>query len=62
MRRRDKSFVLQGVLALLFSLVLIEGICCLGYASRGDDGKWFGNGDLKTWHWVDKSDDTTQLK
>lgn len=42
--------------SLLLVGVLAAGVCCTGYASRGDNGKWFGNGDIKTWHWSDKSD------
>ena len=41
----------KGIIAILLAGVLAAGVCCTGYASRGDDGKWFKNGDLKTWHW-----------
>ena len=44
----------KGIVAILLAGVLAAGVCCTGYASRGDDGKWFKNGDLKTWHWKDK--------
>lgn len=49
----------KGIAAIFVAGVLAAGICCAGFASRGEDGKWFGNGDLSTWHWKDKTDDKT---
>lgn len=55
--RRNK--LLNGIIAVIMAGVLAAGVCCLGFASRGIDGKWFGNfKNISTWHWSDKSDDT----
>ena len=43
----------KAVGALLLAGALTAGVCCMGYASRGDNGKWFRNGNLSTWHWSD---------
>jgi len=43
--------------ALLIALALVVGVCCIGYVSRNVDGKWFSNGDMKSWHWVDKGNE-----
>lgn len=47
------AILLAGVLA---AGVLAAGVCCTGFASRDDNGKWFGNGNIATWHWSDKTD------
>lgn len=39
--------------SILLACALTAGVCCMGYASRGDNGKWFRNGNLSTWHWSD---------
>ena len=44
-----------GLTSLLLAGVVAAGVCCAGFASRNDDGKWFKNSDLSTWHWSDKS-------
>ena len=43
----------KAVGALFLAGALTAGVCCMGYASRGDNGKWFRNGNLSTWHWSD---------
>ncbi len=43
----------KGIAAIFVAVVLAAGVCCLGYASRGDNGKWFGNRNFLTWHWSD---------
>lgn len=53
---RNNNGIVKGIGAILVAGVLAAGICCTGFASRGDDGKWFGNGNLSTWHWADKTD------
>ena len=50
-----KKSILSGIMSVLFAGVLTAGVCCAGYASRSNDGKWFNNSDLSTWHWSDKS-------
>ena len=47
--------IAKAVGAVLVAGLIAAGVCCTGYASRNDDGKWFGNGNLSTWHWSDKS-------
>lgn len=49
-----KNTAFKGIAALLMAGVMAAGVCCLGFASRNDDGKWFSNGNLSTWHWGDK--------
>lgn len=54
---RRYNGIAKGIAAILILCVLAAGVCCMGFASRGDDGKWFGNGNISTWHWNDKTDD-----
>lgn len=54
-KKSSGKLIAKGAVALLVAGVLTAGVCCMGYASRGDDGKWFGNGDVKSWHWTDKA-------
>ena len=42
-----------AICALFLAGALTAGVCCMGYASRGDNGTWFKNGNLSTWHWSD---------
>lgn len=35
--------------------ILAGGVCCTGYASRNDNGKWFSNPNIASWHWSDKT-------
>ncbi len=51
-----KSNVAKSVGAILIAGVLTAGVCCMGFASRGENGKWFGNSDIKSWHWKDKAE------
>ncbi|MGN0813178.1 MAG: hypothetical protein ACI4MQ_06705, partial [Candidatus Coproplasma sp.] len=47
--------IVAGVLALA---VAAGSVCCLGFVSRDNSGRWFGNSDLGSWHWADnKLDD-----
>ncbi len=49
--------ILSAVIAFVLVGALAVGVCCMGFASRNADGKWFGNfKDLNTWHWSDKTD------
>jgi len=59
---RNSNGIAKGIAAILVAGVLAAGVCCTGFASRGDDGKWFGNGNISTWHWSDKTDDKTPDK
>ncbi len=52
---RKKSNTCKIIVAFLIAAVLAAGVCCMGYAARGEDGKWFGNPNLSTWHWDDPS-------
>lgn len=53
--RTNKS--VTAIIAVIMAGVLAAGVCCLGFASRGNDGKWFGNfKDMSGWHWSDKTD------
>ena len=47
--------IIAGVLALV---VVAGGVCACGFAARDDDGKWFSNGNISTWHWSDKLPDS----
>lgn len=47
---------LRGIIGIILAGVLAAGVCCLGFASRGNDGKWFGNfKDISGWHWTDNT-------
>lgn len=50
-----RKSTLSGITALLLAGVMAGGVCACGYASRNDDGKWFSNGNISTWHWTDKA-------
>lgn len=41
------------LVAALAGAIIVGGVCATGYASRGSDGKWFGNSDIQSWHWAD---------
>lgn len=48
--------MLKAVIALTTAIVIGAGVCCMGFASRSADGKWFGNfQDIASWHWKDKA-------
>lgn len=48
--------IVNAIIAFVIVGVLAVGVCCLGFASRGNDGKWFGGfKDLSSWHWSDGS-------
>lgn len=53
---RNSNGLAKGISAILLAGVLAAGVCCTGFASRDDNGKWFGNGNIATWHWSDKTD------
>lgn len=49
-----KSKTVSKIVAGALALAVAAGtICCIGYASRDNSGKWFGNSDLGSWHWAD---------
>lgn len=50
--------IITAIIAFIMAGVLAAGVCCLGFASRNTDGKWFGNfKNLSEWHWSDKTDE-----
>lgn len=50
--------IITAIIAFIMAGVLAAGVCCLGFASRNADGKWFGNfKNMSTWHWSDKIDE-----
>lgn len=51
---RNSNGIVKGIGAILCAVVIAAGVCCTGFAARDENGKWFGNGDLSTWHWSDK--------
>lgn len=53
-KNTDAKKIAIGVGAILLAGALTAGVLCMGYASRNDKGKWFGNSNLATWHWNDK--------
>ncbi len=54
-----KGFM-KGVATVLGVAILAGAVCAAGYCSRNDDGKWFKNSDLASWHWSDKDKPQTQ--
>ena len=50
-----KKSIKNAIIALFVAAVLTVGICCAGFSSRNEAGKWFRNWNLATWHWADKS-------
>lgn len=47
---------IKAIIAIILAIVLAAGVCCLGFASRDDNGKWFGNfANMSEWHWTDKT-------
>lgn len=49
----------KAVAVVLALAVLTGGVCACGYAARDDEGKWFENWNLSTWHWADRLPDTS---
>lgn len=50
-----------GALAVIFMGGITAGICSLGFASRDNNDKWFGNfKNISSWHWADKTDNDGQ--
>lgn len=56
-----KKSTKKQIIGFLIGGILACGVCCAGYASRNDDGKWFKNGNASTWHWHDKTDADGEL-
>lgn len=51
--------IFTAIIAIMLAAVIAAGVCCLGFASRGNDGEWFGNfKNISTWHWSDKTGET----
>ena len=53
---REKRGITFGrvIACLLVVCIIAVGVCCAGFAARNDEGKWFSNSNLSTWHWSDK--------
>lgn len=47
---------------LLVVAALTAGTLCAGFAARDDEGKWFSNSNISTWHWADKQPDDGEQK
>ena len=54
--KEKKSIIPKLILCVLLACVIAAGVCCAGFASRNDEGKWFENWNLSTWHWSDIPD------
>lgn len=53
-KKSSNNAIANIVAALLVLTIGAAGVCCVGYVSRNDEGKWFSNPDLASWHWADK--------
>lgn len=49
--------ILSAVIACVLAGILTAGVCIVGFVSRSDNGNWFKNSNLKTWHWARASGD-----
>lgn len=49
---RKTASIIAGI---SFFVLLVAAICIIGFVSRGDNGKWFANNNMSTWHWSDKT-------
>lgn len=48
--------IVNSIIAIAIAGVMAAGVCCLGFASRNKDGKWFGDfKNISGWHWTDKA-------
>ena len=56
-KKTNGNAVAKAIGAVVIAGVLAAGICCTGFVSRDENGKWFGNGNISTWHWSDKTDE-----
>lgn len=58
--RANGKPIIIAITAFIMAGVLAAGVCCLGFASRNTDGKWFGNfKNISDWHWGDYADNPT---
>lgn len=55
--QKKSGFAGKAVISVLLAGVVAAGVCCAGYASRNEQGEWFKNSDLSSWHWSDKAPD-----
>lgn len=55
---KKNDTLLTVIVAILVAIVLGVGILIIGYVSRNDEGKWFANSDLASWHWADTKPDS----
>lgn len=51
MKDTGKSSIISVITALLLAAIIAAGVMVIGYVSRDDSGKWFGNSDLASWSW-----------
>ena len=55
--QKKSGFAGKAIISVLLAGVVTAGVCCTGYASRNEQGEWFKNSDLSSWHWSDKAPD-----
>lgn len=54
-KKKSSSNAIANIIAGILTLAIgVAVVCCVGYVSRNDEGKWFSNPDLASWHWADK--------
>ena len=53
-KKSTNNAIANIVVGLLTLAIGAAVVCCVGYVSRNDEGKWFSNPDLASWHWADK--------
>ncbi|MGN0824558.1 MAG: hypothetical protein ACI4MB_05780 [Candidatus Coproplasma sp.] len=52
-RYKNNNNLLTVIVAILVVIFLGVAVLIIGYVSRDDNGKWFSNSDLASWHWAD---------
>ncbi|MGN0812943.1 MAG: hypothetical protein ACI4MQ_05520 [Candidatus Coproplasma sp.] len=56
-RYSKNNNLLTFMIVIIIAVVLGVGVMLIGYVSRNDEGKWFSNSDLASWHWSDNKKD-----
>lgn len=55
---KKNDTLLTVIVAILVAIILGAGVLIIGYVSRDENGKWFKNSDLASWHWSDSKTNT----